>query len=40
MRGGTLGSITSRDEFIIAKALATALKNFRQPDTRHAILRT
>jgi hypothetical protein len=25
MRDGTLGSITSRDEFIIAEALATAL---------------
>lgn len=35
MRNGTLGSITGRDEFIIAEALATALVTLEElPDTR------
>jgi hypothetical protein len=35
MRDGTLGSITSRDEFIIAEALATALVALEElPPTR------
>jgi hypothetical protein len=35
MRDGTLGSITGRDEFIIAEALATALVALEQlPTTR------
>jgi hypothetical protein len=35
MRNGTLGSITGRDEFIIAEALATALVALEQlPTTR------
>jgi hypothetical protein len=42
MRNGTLGSITGRDEFIIAEALATALVALEQLPpcgNRRAILR-